>query len=378
MMSARGIADSARGAADAGRRGPAGGQPFGADRQSAPLAGAVAAVRQPVGGPVDGGELISGLVEQGGHVLPVERGRRALRVVLVVGGRGCRRGDYRVEVPLQRRDPRLGSLALCRQGAPRGGPSAHHGSSAASWATTSAAGRSAAARNPSPAYRLIPPASPAAAARARSGRVALLISGYPAGASGWSSRNRLTSARAGRPLKARVTAVAVNRGSASAALCSGWAPLSAQRRNAVPTETAAAPVPSAAATPAASAMPPAAMSGRRTSATSARRSSSAGLRSRVPSLVNVPECAPASRPWTMRQSAPAAAAWPASPGLVTVIATSAPRRRSLAIVSGGGQPNVKLTTAGGSASNSAILSAQASSSHSGLPASPPQTRSDAT
>src|SRR5215469_15461406 len=356
MMSARGIADSARGAADAGRRGRAGGQSLGADRQAAPLAAAVAAVRQPVGGPVDGGELISGLVEQGGHVLPVERGRRALRVVLVVGRRGCRRGDYRVEVPLQRRDPRLRSLALCRQGAPRGGPSAHHrGSSAASWATTSAAGRSAAARNPSPAYRLIPPASPAAAARARSGRVALLISGYPAGASGWSSTNRLTSARAGRPLKARVTPVAVNRGSASAALCSGWAPLSGQRRNA-------------------------ATSGRSLSApaTSARRSSSAGLPSAVPSLVNVPECAPASRPWTMRQSAPAAAAWAASPGLVTVIATSAPRRRSLAIVSGGGQPNVKLTTAGGSASNSAILSAQASSSHSGLPASPPQTRSDAT
>jgi hypothetical protein len=80
----------------------------------------------------------------------------------------------------------------------------------------------------------------------------------------------------------------------------------------------------------------------------------------------------------MRQSAPARAAWPASPGLVTVIATSAPRRRSPAIVSGGGQPNVKLTTAGAPASSSAILSAQPSSSHSGSPASPPAARSDAT
>src|ERR1700677_3183512 len=52
--------------------------------------------------------------------------------------------------------------------------------------------------------------------------------------------NRLTSPRAGRPLKARVSAVAVYRGSASAALYRGCAPLSGQRRKAVPHCAAAA------------------------------------------------------------------------------------------------------------------------------------------
>jgi len=74
--------------------------------------------------------------------------------------------------------------------------------------------------------------------------------------------NWLTSPRASLPLKARVSVVAVYRGSASAALYRGWAPLSGQRRNAVPHCAATAPAASTAWTWRGSMMPPAATCGR--------------------------------------------------------------------------------------------------------------------
>ena len=82
-----------------------------------------------------------------------------------------------------------------------------------------------------------------------------------AGASAWSRMNRLTSPRAGRPLKARVSVVAVYRGSASAALYDGWAPLSGQRKKAVPHWAATAPAASTARSWRGPMMPPAATCG---------------------------------------------------------------------------------------------------------------------
>lgn len=66
--------------------------------------------------------------------------------------------------------------------------------------------------------------------------------------------NWLTRQRARRPLNARVIAV-VKRGSTRAASCTGLAPLSGQRRKAVPNWAAAAPAARTAATPRGPAMP---------------------------------------------------------------------------------------------------------------------------
>jgi len=59
----------------------------------------------------------------------------------------------------------------------------------------------------------------------------------------------------------------------------------------------------------------------------------------------------------------------ASPGLVTVIATTAPAPRSAPINPAGGQPKVKLTTGGGSASKAATLPSKLSSSQVASPRS---------
>jgi hypothetical protein len=54
-------------------------------------------------------------------VLPVERGRRTFRVVLVIGsGRGRRRRHYALEVPLQGIEPGLSLIALRGEPVARG------------------------------------------------------------------------------------------------------------------------------------------------------------------------------------------------------------------------------------------------------------------
>jgi hypothetical protein len=63
-----------------------------AARRAAPilataLTPAVAALRQPEHRRVDLGEMPTGLVEQGSHMLPLERDRGAFRIVLVVSAR---------------------------------------------------------------------------------------------------------------------------------------------------------------------------------------------------------------------------------------------------------------------------------------------------
>ena len=186
------LSSSAR-TAHADRRGRARLQAPGPDRLPAPLAAPVAAVAEPLLGPGDLGQVLAGLAEQSRHVLPVERGRRALGVVLVIGGR-VRGRDDALEVPPQGHDPGFGARPFRVQPGPRGRPLRRRKTvhvpcgpvppariaravPAASRSMISPAGRSAALRNPRPAYRLIRLVSPAAAAAARIGRVALLISG---------------------------------------------------------------------------------------------------------------------------------------------------------------------------------------------------------
>jgi protein phosphatase len=103
------------GAPDAGGGCRARGQPVRTDRLAAPDAGAVRAVVEPADRGVDLGDLLHGPGEQRGGVLPLERERRALRVVLVVGTRLARGlGDAR-ELPAQRGRPHLGTRPLRQQ-----------------------------------------------------------------------------------------------------------------------------------------------------------------------------------------------------------------------------------------------------------------------
>jgi hypothetical protein len=103
------------GAPDAGHRGRAGGQPVRADGLPAPVAHPVAAGRQPGQRGVDRRYLLPSRAEQGRGVLSLERERRALRVVLVVGpGRTGRLGQPG-ELPLQRRRPLPRPLSLGQQ-----------------------------------------------------------------------------------------------------------------------------------------------------------------------------------------------------------------------------------------------------------------------
>lgn len=166
-------------------------------------------------------------------------------------------------------------------------------------------------------------------------------------------------------MNARVTAVGTSP-AASAARCSGLAPLSGQGRNIVPSCAALAPATSTAATSAPLDSPPVATSGTSVSADTLR---SNGIRpvSSIPELVKVPRWAPASWPCTHSPSAPAATASRASAAEVTVTSTSEPCPRTSAITSGGGQPNVKLTTGTCASCRTASLASQSSSPPTGSP-----------
>ena len=105
--------------AHAGHGGGAGRQPFGPDGLPAPFAHPVPALRQPPQRVVDRRHLFPRRLEQRGGVLPLERERRALRVVLVVGpGRAGRLGQPG-ELPLQRGHPQPRPLPLAEQHLPR-------------------------------------------------------------------------------------------------------------------------------------------------------------------------------------------------------------------------------------------------------------------
>ena len=105
--------------AHAGHGGGASRQPFGPDGLPAPFAHPVPALRQPPQRVVDRRHLFPRRLEQRGGVLPLERERRALRVVLVVGpGRASRLGQPG-ELPLQRGHPQPRPLPLAEQHLPR-------------------------------------------------------------------------------------------------------------------------------------------------------------------------------------------------------------------------------------------------------------------
>ncbi len=170
-------------------------------------------------------------------------------------------------------------------------------------------------------------------------------------------------------MKARVISVVVSP-AASAARCSGFAPLSWQGRNIVPSCAAHAPATSTAATSAPLDSPPAATSGTSTAADTLRSNGSRPVWS-IPSLAKVPRWAPASWPCTHSPSAPAATAPRASSADVTVTSTSDPSRLTSATTSGAGQPKVKLTTGTCSSASRASLSAQWSSPPVGSPSGTP-------
>ncbi|TDV45404.1 hypothetical protein CLV71_11270 [Actinophytocola oryzae] len=170
-------------------------------------------------------------------------------------------------------------------------------------------------------------------------------------------------------MKARVTDVGVSP-AASAARWSGFAPLSGQGRNIVPSCAALAPATSTAATSAPLDNPPAATSGTSTAADTLR---SNGIRPvwSVPSLTKEPRWAPASWPCTHRPSAPEATASRASAADVTVTSTSQPCAFTSAMTSDEGHPNVKLTTGTLASDSNASLASQASSPPTGSPSGTP-------
>lgn len=170
-------------------------------------------------------------------------------------------------------------------------------------------------------------------------------------------------------MKARVTAVSVSP-AASAARWSGFAPLSGQGRNIVPSCAALAPAASTAATSAPLDSPPVATSGTSTAAETLR---SNGIRPvwSIPSFVKLPRCAPASWPCTQSPTAPAATASRASVADVTVTKTSDPCRRTSAMTSADGHPNVKLTTGTCASDSNASLASQSSSPPTGSPSGTP-------
>ena len=176
-------------------------------------------------------------------------------------------------------------------------------------------------------------------------------------------------------MNARVTSVGVSP-AASAARWSGFAPLSGQGRNSVPSCAALAPAASTAATSAPRDNPPVATSG---TSTAADTLCSNGIRPvwSMPSLVKVPRCAPASWPCTTSPSAPAATASRASSTEVTVTNTSDPSRFTSAMTSGAGQPKVKLTTGTCASDSNASLASQSSSPPVGSPSGKPSAASRA-
>jgi len=73
----------------------------GTDGPPAAVARVVAALGQPGHGRVDLDQIVTGLAEQRGDMLPLECDRRAFRVMLVVGAGHPGRLDDSVELPLQ-------------------------------------------------------------------------------------------------------------------------------------------------------------------------------------------------------------------------------------------------------------------------------------
>jgi hypothetical protein len=109
------VTSGACGTPDTGGGCRACGQPALPDRLTASEACAVRAVVEPADGSVDLRELFEGPGKERGGVLPLERERRALRVVLVVGARpACGIGDTR-EFPVQGRRPPAGTGSLREQ-----------------------------------------------------------------------------------------------------------------------------------------------------------------------------------------------------------------------------------------------------------------------
>lgn len=92
-----------------------GGEPVLPDRLAAPDADAVCAVVEPADRGVDLRDLICGLGQQRSGVLALERERRALRVMLVVGARRARGLGDSCELAVQRGRPLLGTFARCQQ-----------------------------------------------------------------------------------------------------------------------------------------------------------------------------------------------------------------------------------------------------------------------
>ena len=79
---------------------------------AADLAGAVGAAVQTLERSVERGDRIVGVGDERGQLLTLERYRRALGVMFVVGRVVCRGRDDVVERSLQRRDASDGPLAL--------------------------------------------------------------------------------------------------------------------------------------------------------------------------------------------------------------------------------------------------------------------------
>ena len=170
-------------------------------------------------------------------------------------------------------------------------------------------------------------------------------------------------------MKARVISVGRSP-AASAARWSGFAPLSGQGRNIVPSCAALAPAASTAATSRPCDSPPVATSGTSTTADTLRSNGSSPVWS-MPSFAKLPRWAPASWPCTHSPSAPAATACRASAADVTVTSTSEPCRLTSVMTSESGQPKVKLTTGTCSSAIMFNLSAHASSPPAGSPRSTP-------
>lgn len=82
------------------------------DPLAAALAPVILVAAQPFGRPVEIVEVSTGLRQQGQQLGPLERDRRAFRVVLVVIGRPVRRLDDGIYLPRQRRDPKLDACSL--------------------------------------------------------------------------------------------------------------------------------------------------------------------------------------------------------------------------------------------------------------------------
>src|SRR6266536_316073 len=233
--------------------------------------------------------------------------------------------------------------------------------------TISAAGSAWLSACACPAHRFTSEASSAARAAARSGAVTLCRCGYARGAALSCARmNSLTTPRASRPVKARVSRVSPE--PETAARCTFDVPASALRRNAVPSAPAAAPAASTAARPGPSAIPPAATSGSRDRAAT-RRSNGSRAYSSVSSTP--PRCAPRPIPCTTSASTLTSSAGATAPGCETVTHTSLPWACSASTTSTVGRPKANDTTGTGSSSRSRSFSGYRSSPPTAAPSTTP-------